>query len=98
MSLAEPTSAQRWRCSACGNLTRFDVTRSCRVVDFVHLDLAGQARVEERRMLRDVIERVRCRWCDRDDTVELVDRVDSGQQETGRGVEEAARGEERARG
>jgi len=98
MSLAEPSPTQRWRCSACGNLTRFDVTRTSRVVDFVHLDLAGQARVEERAVLSDVIERVRCRWCDRDDTVAVVDRVDAGQHEAGRGVEEAARGEERARG
>jgi len=98
MSLVEPTATQRWRCCACGNLTRFDVTRSSRVVEFVHLDLAGQARVEERAVLSDAIERIRCRWCDRYDTVEVVDRVDAGQHEAGRGVEEAALGEERARG
>ncbi|MGW3805034.1 hypothetical protein ACWD63_31455, partial [Streptomyces clavifer] len=31
----------RWRCTLCGNLTRFDVTRSSKVVEYVHLDLAG---------------------------------------------------------
>jgi hypothetical protein len=74
---AQPTAGQRWRCAACGNLTRFDVTRTCRVVEFVHLDLAGEARVEDRRVLSDVVERVRCRWCDRDDAIEVIERPDA---------------------
>jgi len=70
-------SDRRWRCSACGNLTRFDVTRTARVVEYVHLDLAGQGRVEERTVLEERIEKVRCRWCDRDDQIELVPRTDT---------------------
>lgn len=66
----------RWRCGACGNLTRFDVTRTSRVREFVHLDLAGEGAVEERTVLEDHIEQVRCRWCDRDDAIELVPRTD----------------------
>ncbi len=98
MTLPAPTPASRWRCSACGNLTRFDVTRRSHVVEFVHLDLAGQARVESREVLEDVVERVRCRWCDRDDAVVLVERLDAAAEAAGRGVEEAALGEERASG
>ncbi|MBK6872402.1 MAG: hypothetical protein IPJ14_18145 [Kineosporiaceae bacterium] len=66
----------RWRCGACGNLTRFDVTRTSTVREFVHLDLAGQGRVEEQTVLDERIDQVRCRWCDRDDQIELVPRTD----------------------
>ena len=69
-----PTATTRWRCTSCGNLTRFDVTRSTKVVEYVHLDLAGEPRVEETTVLEDRVHQVRCRWCDGVDTVELVDR------------------------
>jgi len=69
-----PTETTRWRCTLCGNLTRFDVTKSSRVVEFVHLDLAGEPKVEEREVLADVVEKVTCRWCNGVDTVELVER------------------------
>lgn len=74
MSVPLPTEGTRWRCTLCGNLTRFDVTRSSRVVEFVHLDLAGEPRVEEREVLSETVESVRCRWCNAVDQVELVDR------------------------
>ncbi len=69
-----PTPLTRWRCTRCGNLTRFDVTRTSRVREFVHLDLAGEPAVEEREVLADDVEQVRCRWCDAVDAVELVGR------------------------
>lgn len=71
-----PTATTRWRCSRCGNLTRFDVTRSTRAREFVHLDLAGEAVIEEREVLAETVESVRCRWCDATDSVELVPRPD----------------------
>jgi hypothetical protein len=71
-----PRADTRWRCTRCGNLTRFDVTRSSRVREYVHLDLAGDARVEEREVLAESIEQVRCRWCDAIDSVEVVPRAD----------------------
>ncbi|MEY9875947.1 hypothetical protein ABH931_005454 [Streptacidiphilus sp. MAP12-33] len=74
MSVPLPTEATRWRCTLCGNLTRFDVTRSSRVVEFVHLDLAGEPNVEEREVLSETVESVRCRWCNAVDQIELVDR------------------------
>jgi len=73
-SLPLPSGTTRWRCSRCGNLTRFDVTRSTRTREFLHLDLAGEPSVEEREVLDDAIEQVRCRWCDGVDCVELVER------------------------
>ena len=69
-----PTATTRWRCSRCGNLTRFDVTRSTRAREYVHLDLAGVPVVEEREVLAETVESVRCRWCDAVDSVELVAR------------------------
>jgi hypothetical protein len=72
--LPVPTATTRWRCTACGNLTRFDVTRSSHVREYVHLDLAGEATVEEREVLDERVEQVRCRWCGAVDAVELVPR------------------------
>jgi hypothetical protein len=69
-----PTATTRWRCRQCGNLTRFDVTRTARTREFVHVDLSGEAAVEEREVLGEQVESVRCRWCDGVDTVELVAR------------------------
>ncbi|MBO8191299.1 hypothetical protein ACQEU8_27680 [Streptomyces sp. CA-250714] len=74
MAVPTPTDETRWRCTLCGNLTRFDVTRSSKVVEYVHLDLAGAPTVEERDVLSESIESVRCRWCNAVDQVELVDR------------------------
>jgi hypothetical protein len=71
-----PSATTRWRCRRCGNLTRFDVTRSARTREYVHVDLAGEPTVEEREVLGEVVESVRCRWCDGVDTVELVARPD----------------------
>ncbi|MBN3928316.1 hypothetical protein IQ279_01420 [Streptomyces verrucosisporus] len=80
MPVPRPNEGSRWRCTMCGNLTRFDVTRSSKVVEYVHLDLAGEPRVEEREVLSETIESVRCRWCNAVDQVELVDRPSSGAQ------------------
>ena len=78
MAVPQPTETTRWRCTLCGNLTRFDVTRASRVVEYVHLDLAGEADVEEREVLSERIESVRCRWCNAVDQVELVERPGAG--------------------
>ena len=77
-SLPLPSATTRWRCTRCGNLTRFDVTRSTRVKEYLHLDLAGDPTVEEREVLADTLEQVRCRWCDGIDCVELVARPGAG--------------------
>ncbi|MFC7330373.1 hypothetical protein [Marinactinospora rubrisoli] len=74
MSLTAPSVSQRWRCAQCGNLTRFDVTRTRRSRDYVHVDLSGEPRVEESEALSETIEEVRCRWCGSVEAVEVVDR------------------------
>ena len=77
MPVPAPDAATRWRCSLCGNLTRFDVTRSTRAKEYVHVDLAGEAVVEEREVLSEVVDSVVCRWCGATDRVEVVPRPDA---------------------
>ncbi|MFN2625544.1 MAG: hypothetical protein ABR520_05610 [Mycobacteriales bacterium] len=77
MPVPSPDATTRWRCSVCGNLTRFDVTRTTRTRDFVHVDLAGDQAVEEREVLADTVEHVACRWCSAVDQVEVVARPDA---------------------
>ena len=52
-----------YRCNACGNLTRFDVTVSRRVTEFQHFSVGGELEVESTDLLEETIERVECRWC-----------------------------------
>ena len=78
MPAPAPTPTTRWRCTLCGNLTRFDVVRTTRAREYIHLDLAGDAAVEEREVLADAIEHVTCRWCNAVDQVELIERPEPG--------------------
>ena len=73
-----PGPDSRWRCTLCGNLTRFDVTRSTRAREYVHVDLAGCPVVEERELLVDTVEHVSCRWCNAVDQVEVIPRPAAG--------------------
>ena len=73
-TVTSPGPDERWRCTLCGNLTRFDVVRRTRAKEYVHADLAGTQAIEERELLEDVIEHVTCRWCNAVDQVELVPR------------------------
>lgn len=75
---ALPDPQSRWRCGHCGNLTRFDVTRTTRVREFWHLSMAGEPQVEEREVLAEEIEQVVCRWCGASDRVEIVSRPQFG--------------------
>jgi hypothetical protein len=75
---APPDAGGRWRCAACGNLTRFDVRRTRRTAEFWHFDLAGDHRVEESEVLAETLESVTCRWCGRSDAIEVVARTDVG--------------------
>jgi hypothetical protein len=74
MPVNVPGAAQRWRCGVCGNLTRFDVVRLVRSRDYVHVELSGEPRVEERQTLAETVEHVTCRWCGVVDGVVLEPR------------------------
>jgi hypothetical protein len=56
-------SNPRYRCTACGNLTRFDVTATRRSTAFHHYSVGGELTVEDEQLLSEVVESVTCRWC-----------------------------------
>lgn len=58
-----PDDAKQYRCTACGNLTRFDVIATRRTKSFHHYDVSGDLTVEETDVLSEVVEEVSCRWC-----------------------------------
>jgi RNase P subunit RPR2 len=53
-----------YRCSQCGNKTRFDVYEVVRRRRFEHFALSGEMSVEEEQVLDRTVERVVCRWCE----------------------------------
>ena len=53
----------RYRCAACGNLTRFDVTLTRRTRAFHHYSIGGELSVEDEEVLAETVEDVACRWC-----------------------------------
>ena len=62
----------RYRCSACGNLTRFDVTTSQRVRSFHHYTVGGELSIEDSQVLDERVEDVLCRWCGNGASVEVL--------------------------
>ncbi len=63
----------RYRCNACGNLTRFDVTLSRRTRSFHHFTVGGELAVEDEEVLSETIEDVSCRWCESGKAVEVLE-------------------------
>jgi hypothetical protein len=63
---------QRYRCAACGNLTRFDIVSTERTRRFWHADLAGSGTIEEEEALEVRIEEITCRWCGSSEAIEAV--------------------------
>jgi hypothetical protein len=61
-----------YRCSGCGNLTRFDVTVTRRIKEFRHFSVGGELEIESADILDEQIERVECRWCGASD--EAIER------------------------
>ena len=63
----------RYRCAACGNVTRFDVVSSRRTRAFHHYSIGGDLEIEEEEVLAADVESVTCRWCGaRGDRVEEI--------------------------
>lgn len=65
-------SVTRYRCAACGNLTRFDVTSTRRTTAFHHFSVGGELTIEDETVLSDVVEEVSCRWCGNGGSVEAL--------------------------
>ena len=56
-------NSARYRCTACGNLTRFDVVTTRRTSAFHHYTVGGELRIEDERVLDEHVDDVSCRWC-----------------------------------
>jgi hypothetical protein len=56
-------TAPRYRCTSCGNLTRFDVTSLRRTRAYHHYTVGGELTVEDEQVLHEDVELVECRWC-----------------------------------
>jgi len=63
----------RYRCTACGNLTRFDVVTSRRTRAFHHYSVGGDLDVEDVEVLDEAVEEVSCRWCGHGNAIEVIE-------------------------
>jgi hypothetical protein len=63
----------RYRCTACGNLTRFNVVTSRRTRAFHHFSVGGELTVEDVEVLDESVEEVACRWCGNGNAIEIID-------------------------
>ena len=66
-------SATRYRCTACGNLTRFDVVTDRRVRAFHHYSVGGELTVEDEEVLREQVVETSCRWCGHGRNIEEIE-------------------------
>ena len=62
----------RYRCTACGNLTRFDVTVTRTERSFYHYSIGGELHVDEREVVVETVDAVSCRWCGHGRCIEPV--------------------------
>jgi hypothetical protein len=67
----------RYRCTSCGNLTRFDVTTTRRTRAYHHFTVGGELTVEDEQVLDESVESVECRWCGAAGKVERLDADDA---------------------
>ncbi len=72
MGAGEAVTGEVYRCAHCGNRTRFDVYETVRRRRFAHFTLGGEVSIDEEEILDATVERVVCRWCDRDDAIETT--------------------------
>lgn len=66
----------RYRCTSCGNLTRFDVTSTRRTRAYHHFTVGGDLTVEDEQVLDESVDSVECRWCGPAGRVEPIDADD----------------------
>lgn len=67
---------RRYRCNACGNLTRFDVTSTRRTRAYHHYSVGGELQIESEEVLDERVEEVACRWCGHGRDVDELDAAE----------------------
>lgn len=75
--MAEADAPARYRCTLCGNLTRFDVVERRRTRSFYHYTLGGLLSVDEEDVLEREVEEVFCRWCNTSQNVEEIPALEA---------------------
>ncbi len=75
-SSTRASATARYRCTACGNLTRFEVTTTRRTRAFHHYTVGGELSIEDVDVLAEDVESVVCRWCGTSESVRRVDADD----------------------
>lgn len=64
----------RYRCTACGNLTRFDVVVTRRIRAYYHFSVGGDLSLEDEEVLDEVFDEVSCRWCGSGKAIETMEQ------------------------
>ncbi len=64
----------RYRCTACGNLTRFDVVVTRRIKAYYHFSVGGDLNLEDEQVLDEVFDEVSCRWCGSGKAIETIEQ------------------------
>ncbi len=67
------SSPDRYRCAACGNLTRFDVVTDRRAKAFHHYSVGGELSVEDIEVVSESVVEISCRWCGHGRSIEVLD-------------------------
>ena len=70
--------AIRYRCTACGNLTRFDVVMTRRTRAYHHFTVGGELRIEDEAVLHESVDDVSCRWCGTGASVSVIEHEVDG--------------------
>jgi len=69
-------TALRYRCAACGNLTRFDVITTSTIKAFHHYTVGGELEIDDVQTISESVDDVTCRWCGHGRSIEVVDGTD----------------------
>jgi hypothetical protein len=72
----------RYRCRACGNLTRFDVVTDRRTKAFHHYSVGGELSIDEEQVLSEEVVEVSCRWCGHGNAVEAISDEEAARTES----------------
>ena len=74
-ALGDATTGEvvRYRCAACGNLTRFNIVITRRTSAFHHFSVGGELTIEDEVVLDETVEEITCRWCGNGKGVEVLE-------------------------
>lgn len=69
--------ARRYRCGACGGLTRFAVRLTRTITYFHHQAIDGSMMPEDEEVINEVVEEVKCVYCGHGNNIEVMEGSDT---------------------